>query len=424
MSFDGLNGSVTQNEINSFISFLGQLSRIPKTALNNSIADRSAGQDVEALGLMYEVTQNPQMLDIMINYSDTFLSLQNNPENGRILWTGKRELVWCTKPENGSSTGYAGSEGLDTVGHIAYTAYHILKTPCLWYENVTDNDPYKYGVTYLDRAYKYVTEMDKIIDTYYLKYFIRENDSRIYNPNYTAWKTLNELSPNSAMPWNRQQMMANGFLRMAECHEIIGDNETRVDKYFNIIQVSINWMISEFRPVKSKNGKDAYYWTYSEGSKSPEHINIHGLYDIWGMYRAWQRKDKLNVSSDVMVKLANTMMYTINIGDYKISKYIDGTTPNDHYGAGILFGPWVFYAEFIPDWYEFFVNLNINRIKSGPGYMGALLWVKNARASGTFPNSTQNASGITSTSSQAWILPRYELLSLILVFNIVFYSSL
>ncbi|CAG8678843.1 hypothetical protein C2G38_2044110 [Gigaspora rosea] len=423
MSFDGPNGPVTQNEINSFISFLGQPSRIPKTALHNKIADRSPGQDVEALGLMYEVIQTPQILDIMISYSDTFLSLRNNPENGRILWTGKREHVWCTKPENGSGAGYAGSEGLDTVGHIAYTAYHILKTPCLWYENVTDNDPFKYGMTYLDRAYKYVTEMDKTIDTYYLKYFIRENDSRIYNPNYTAWETVNDLPPNSAMPWNRQQMMTNGFLRMAECHEIIGDNETRVNKYFNIIQVSINWMISEFRPVKSKNGKDAYYWSYSEGLKYPERIGIHALYDIWGMYRAWQRKDKLNISSDVMVKLANTMMYIINIGDYKISKFIDGTSPNN-VTAGTLFGPWAFYAEFIPDWYEFFVNLNINRIKSGPEYMGALLWVKNARASGTFPNSTQNASGTTSTSSQTWTLPGNELLSLILVFYFVFYASL
>ncbi|CAG8499211.1 44486_t:CDS:1 [Gigaspora margarita] len=423
MSFDGSNGPVTQNEINSFISFLGQPSRIPKTALRNRIADRNGGQDVEALGLMYEVTQNPQILDIMINYSDTFLSLRNNPENGRILWTGKRELVWCTKPENGSGAGYAGAEGLDTVGHIAYTAYHILKTPCLWHENVTDKDPFKYGVTYLDRAHKYVTEMDKTIDTYYLKYFIHENDSRIYNPNYTAWETVDDLPPNSAMPWNRQQMMTNGFLRMAECHEIIGDNETRVNKYFNIIQVSINWMISEFRPVKSKNDKDAYFWSYSEGLKSPERIGIHALYDIWGIYRAWQRKDKLNINSDVMVKLANTMMYIINIGDYKISKFIDGTSPNND-AAGTLYGPWAFYAEFIPDWYEFFVNLNINRIKSGPEYMGALLWVKNARASGTFPNSTQNDFGTTSTSSQTCTLPSYELVSLILVFNFVFYASL
>ncbi|CAG8470614.1 3598_t:CDS:1, partial [Dentiscutata heterogama] len=349
MLIDDLNGPVTQKEIDSFISFLGQPSKLPKTALNNTLADGIAGQEVEALGLMYEITQNFQILDIMITYADTFLSLRNDPVSGRILWTGERALVWCTKPENKTSAGYAGSEGLDTVGHIAYTAYHILKTPCLWYENVTDNDPYKYGVTYIERASKYITEMDKTIDTYYLKYFIHESDLRIYNPNSTTWATLHDSLPNSAMPWNRQQMMTNGFLRMAECHEIIGDDETRVYKYFNIVQVSIDWMVSEFRPVKSKNGKDAYSWTYSDISKSIERVNIHALYDIWGMYRAWQRNDKLNVSRDVMVKLANTMMYIINIGDYKISKKVDGKSSNDKIAASTLFGPWVFYAEFIPD---------------------------------------------------------------------------
>ncbi|CAG8744421.1 28808_t:CDS:1, partial [Racocetra persica] len=276
------NGFITQNEINLFISFLEQPSRIPKTALGNLIADKQAGQDVEALGLVYEITQNPQILDRMITYSDIFLSLRNDPVNGRIMWTGQRELVWCTKPDNERNSGYAGSEGLDTVGHIAYTAYHILKTPCLWNENVTDNDPYKHGTTYKERALTYVTEMDKTIDTYYLKYFIRQNDSKIYNPNSSAWDDLGELSANSPMPWNRQQMMANGFLRMAECHEILGDDDSRVNKYFNIIQVSIDWMVSTFVPVKTKNCLDAYSWSYIAGTNLTEEVGIHALYDIWG----------------------------------------------------------------------------------------------------------------------------------------------
>ncbi|CAG8487869.1 13183_t:CDS:2, partial [Racocetra persica] len=365
MSFDS-SGPVTQQEINSFISFIENPSRIPTTALNNEIAEGQAGQDVEALGLMYEVTKNPQILDRMINYSDTFLSLRNDPINGRIMWTGQRELVWCTKADNESLAGYAGSEGLNTIGHIAYTAYHILKTPCLWNESVTGNDTYKYGTTYKERALTYVTEMDKTIDTYYLKYFIRENDSRIYNPNSSAWTNLGEMTANSPMPWNRQQMMTNGFLRMAECHEIIGDDESRVNKYFNIIQVSIDWMVSNFIPVKSKNNHNVYTWSYSEATNSTEKIGIHALYDIWGMYRAWQRKDKLNVSKDVMVD-----------GTY------NSTTTTT------LYGPWAFYAEFIPDWYKFVANVNINNVKTGPEYIGALLWVKNSRMSLTSPPNTE-----------------------------------
>ncbi|CAG8472382.1 10405_t:CDS:2, partial [Cetraspora pellucida] len=374
MSFDS-SGLVSQSEIDSFIGFLGLPSRIPTTALYNQIANGQAGQDVEALALVYEITQNTQILDRMITYSDTFLSLRNDPVNGRIMWTGQRELIWCTKPNNETNSGYAGPEGLDTVGHIAYTAYQILKTSCLWDKNVTDNDPYKYGKTYKERALTYVTEMDKTIDTYYLKYFIRENDSRIYNPNFSEWTNLNEMPANSPMPWNRQQMMANGFLRMAECHEIIGDDEARVNKYFNIIQVSIDWMVSNFIPVKSNNGQDVYIWTYSEESNSTEEISTNAIYDIWGMYRAWQRKDKLNVSNDVMVKLANTMMYVINIDDDKIATRVDGTYDNTT--TTTLYGPWAFYAEFIPDWYNFVANVNIDNVKDGPQYIGALLWLTN-----------------------------------------------
>ncbi|CAG8728935.1 8867_t:CDS:1 [Cetraspora pellucida] len=414
MSIVSLDGPVTQNEIDLFIGFLEQPNRIPTTALDNEIADKQPGQDVEALGLVYEVTQNPQILDRMITYSDTFLSLRNDPVNGRIMWTGKRELVWCTKPDNGTLSGYAGSEGLDTAGHIAYTAYHILKTPCLWDVNVTDNDPHKYGATYKERALTYVTEMDKTIDTYYLKYFIRENDSKIYNPNSSAWNKLGEMSANAPMPWNRQQMMTNGFLRMAECHEIIGDDASRVNKYFNIIQVSIDWMVKNFIQVKTKNGLDAYNWTYSTVSNSSEAIGIHSLYDIWGMYRAWQRKDKLNVSIDVMIKLANTMMYIINIDNKTFATRVDGTYDNT--STASLYGPWAFYAEFIPDWYKFVVNVNVNRTKTGPQYMGALLWVKNSRmvnSTYTPVNSTYTPiSPHTSTSSHIQALPGYEICKL------------
>ncbi|CAG8609317.1 317_t:CDS:1, partial [Cetraspora pellucida] len=393
MEFDGPDGPVTQNEINSYISFSGQPSRMPTTALSNILADGGTGQDVESLGLIYEFSQNPQILDIMINFTDKFLSLRNDPENGRVMWTGKREFVWCTKAADADDAGYAGSEGLDTAGKIAYAAYLILKTPCLWEETVTDNDPYNYGKTYKERAIKYVTEMDKTIDTYYLKYFIHKNDSKIYNPNSSDWLTVKDLPPNSPMPWNRQQMMTNGFLRVAECHEILlkygignsSDNKRRIDKYFTIIRVSIDWMVSEFRQKTTDDGIDVYYWSYKEGDKSAELINIHALYDIWGLYRAWQRNDKLQLDlKDVMTRMANTMRYVIYLGDNKISKRIDGTSSASD-KTGNLYGPWVFYSEFIPDWYEIFINLSQNKMLTGPRYLGAILWTKNARARGKFP---------------------------------------
>lgn len=34
------------------------------------------------------------------------------------MWTGNRELIWPTKPEDGATAGYAGSEQLDIVAHM------------------------------------------------------------------------------------------------------------------------------------------------------------------------------------------------------------------------------------------------------------------------------------------------------------------
>ncbi|CAG8836376.1 31413_t:CDS:1, partial [Racocetra persica] len=161
---------------------------------------------------------------------------------------------------------------------------------------------------------------------------------------------------------------------MAECHEILGNDESGVNKYFNIIQVSIDWMVSEFIPVKTKNGLEAYNWRYSDSTTvadPAEAVGIHALYDIWGMYRAWQRRNKLNVSFDVMVKLTNTMMYIIDLGNNTVATRVDGTYDNK---TALLFGPWAFYAEFIPEWYEFVANVNIDNVRTGPQYIGALLW--------------------------------------------------
>ena len=38
------------------------------------------------------------------------------------MWTGKRELVWPTKPNDGPTAGYAGSEQMHIVGHMVLTA--------------------------------------------------------------------------------------------------------------------------------------------------------------------------------------------------------------------------------------------------------------------------------------------------------------
>ena len=53
----------------------------------------------------------------------SILHLRNDPQDGRVMWTGKRELVWPTKPADGPTAGYAGSEQMHIVGHMVRRVY-------------------------------------------------------------------------------------------------------------------------------------------------------------------------------------------------------------------------------------------------------------------------------------------------------------
>ena len=80
MAIDSLSGPVTQNEINSFNAFM-QTQTPPSTpwgSYHNEYADGVAGRDVDAMGMMYEVSGNIQILDRMIYFCDTLLAQRND----------------------------------------------------------------------------------------------------------------------------------------------------------------------------------------------------------------------------------------------------------------------------------------------------------------------------------------------------------
>jgi hypothetical protein len=138
MVLQGLSGPVTQTEISSFKTFMQGESPPAANTYDNTVADGTAGMEAEACGLMYEVSHDSQILDLMIKYADAFLALRNNTNTGAIMWDGSRAPVWLTKPPTNSDgsiniqAGYAGCENNDIVGHIADCAKLILQTPALW----------------------------------------------------------------------------------------------------------------------------------------------------------------------------------------------------------------------------------------------------------------------------------------------------
>src|SRR3954463_14475930 len=82
MTIDSLDGPVTTNEINSFVTFM--LTVKPATAdgssgntvvdVANEYAQGNSGENTKSLGLMYELTGDTRILDRMIYFCDTLLS--------------------------------------------------------------------------------------------------------------------------------------------------------------------------------------------------------------------------------------------------------------------------------------------------------------------------------------------------------------
>src|SRR5271154_4095671 len=169
MAIDSLTGPGTQNEITSFKNYMAtQIPPVtPWGALNgtngdhNHWADGDGGNDLEAFGLMYEISGDVTILTNMIHWADYCVSQRNDlmsATNGgqRVMWTGNIDKVWVPNEPTSSSAGYAGGENGDTKAHLALCALEILNTPSLWNTTVPDGNPYGYGVTYFQRATNYI----------------------------------------------------------------------------------------------------------------------------------------------------------------------------------------------------------------------------------------------------------------------------
>src|SRR5208337_2335792 len=104
---------------------------------HNYWADGTPGRELEALGMMYEVSGNMTILNQMVSWSDICVSQRNDlmsAANGgqRVMWTGLIDKVWVPNDPTSAEAGYAGGENGDTEAHLAYCALEILNTPSIW----------------------------------------------------------------------------------------------------------------------------------------------------------------------------------------------------------------------------------------------------------------------------------------------------
>ncbi|MDE3100575.1 MAG: hypothetical protein KGJ88_13985, partial [Verrucomicrobiota bacterium] len=406
LAIDSLAGAITQNEIDSFKAYMAAQVPPPTPwgALNatthNAWCDGAGGNNLEAMGLMYEATGDINILTNMIYWADTCVSERNDlmaATNGgqRICWDGVIDKIWVaqdlatTNPSTGCETG-------DAQGHMAYAALLILQNPSLWNQTVPDGDPYGYGTTYFQRATNYVQKCDEANNQYCLKYFVQPGTYLIVDPTNSAWKGLD--TPN-----NRQSMWYVGFGRLAQCHEILGDNPSLATEYENIGKAAsgqcINGMAG-YHPT-TVNGDAVYDWGYYPFDVYPNHLeNVgHGAYDMYGVWRAYDRS-VYGYTLSTVKPFANALVDVMNIATNSFSGAVDGTGTAQNY----MQQQWLWLADLRASVYDVVAQADYvsGRYKSDPYMDAAILWMKNRRQQEFAVSATPDSQTVTAGNGTSY----------------------
>lgn len=378
MVIDSLDGPVTPHEIKAFKDYIQALAP-PKDNVHNAMVYGSGGAAAEAMGQMYEITQDPAILDRLIQFADQFLAARNDPASGRIVWTGKRERVWPNKLPTDDIAQYTGTENGDVIAHIALAAELILQSKPQWNSKAAAGDPLGYGPTYLERARTYIRECDRTIDTFILPHFVQNGTHRYYFPTSELYGTLGEryaAARGQPVPWNQQMMLNGGFQRLAVCHEITGDDPPRVGRYDQIVKASVQWFFEDMVPYEVQ-GHKCYKWSYVSEDKSLRHVEDmgHASYDVL-VCRPYAG-GRYEISQEKMLALANTVRYVIAQADGKFAWQVDGSTKKPP--RSNLPPTFLALSDVLPELYPLIATADLPRAKSDPATAAAILWTKHQR---------------------------------------------
>ena len=363
--------AVTPKEIQAFKSFM-QTAPVPTDNIRNAMVYGAGGVAAEALGRVFEISGDAEILNRMIAFTDCMLAARNDPAGGVMVWTGDRALVWPNSVAEKGKPAYAGSENGDVVGHIAYAAKLILQTKSLWNAKAPGGDARGFGATYRERACTYVRELDRTADTFLLKWYVRPDTLRYFTPDSPLFDAGGG-SGGRPVPWNQQMMLNNGFQRLAECHALLGDAPDRVRKYDAIVKASVDWFFRDAERYEVK-GRPCYKWGYTHEDPIKHYEDTgHGGYDVQGLSRAYA-SGRYGITREMMLPLANTVACVLAQPGNVYMGRVDGTAGK--HPPGGLGGGWTDLCEVLPDLYPNLYAVNRGRIKSSPALAANLLWAK------------------------------------------------
>jgi protein-S-isoprenylcysteine O-methyltransferase Ste14 len=286
----------------------------------------------------YSFTHDRRALDLAMVWSDAFLHARNDPTNGRIIWTGKRDLCWPNKATNDVQAFHAGAENGDVIEHIVNTARLILEDPAVWNQTAPP-DPFGLGVTCLDRAKTYVRECQRSADTTIVPWFVRRTKDgyRLYHPDSPAY--LKCCGDNGPVPWNQQQELAGALLRLAQCHRLLNDGDTNIAYYEKITTDAADWFFASALPVSAHN-RVCYQWAYvapRDPADWPE-VTTESDYDMF-IFRAFQAN--LGPTRLQMQRLINTARFVMYLGTNRIAGKVNGTSNTERHERQFLEFEWI-----------------------------------------------------------------------------------
>jgi hypothetical protein len=178
------------------------------------------------------------------------------------------------------------------------------------------------------------------------------------------------------VPWNQQAMLAGAFQRLAESHDRLKEQPSRVAAYDAIVEAYAGWFLDDVVRYRIDN-EDAYKWSYATDDTKLHYLEDlgHGGYDVLGLWRALSRT-AYGLSKAQLMPIANAVHDAIWKGGTKFAPRVDGSGGT----GGHLGSTWLFYAELRDDLYTPLATAGLARLK--PVMAAQILRAKHLRAGG------------------------------------------